>query len=431
MDYSYAVRPALHLNLKSAVPSTASALSASIVGSGGSLDKTSDISFGTSDIATFTYTTNTNYCINNKAISINNTAVSINESKPSTYSTVGSVQYKCWRSANKVMVEVTNVSSATTIKGTVSTLWSVESKDSTLSIQSKTDRENWFTSYAKIVATFTQNQNVRLCVDGVYKKLEGANSNGAMTVNNGKATFSHSIYENYISIELTLPNGPHAVSLDHFTGASASIDVSVVGGTATETIKDVDTDLRRIIIIPDNSGMYVNSITIDNYNVIIEYYEAYVYGVGYAVSIRYIAKDQNNSFVVEIRGLYGDMSIAINLANVAPTLKKPVASGGTQITGTVATASVGGEVRMVGNAIADAEDTDTVTFVAVAYAGYKFAGWVNANDETEVFGTEDQMSIRLTKEQINGKIVKALFTKNASNEFVNSDTDDNGASGLL
>ena len=377
------------------------------------LDKTSGSCMANSGAQlTFTYTAQPNYYIN--TIKINGNNITISETAPASFSSTTGTQYKCYRSANKVIVIVTNLTKSTTIVGTYATLWSVTSNDPTLVLQdTTTTRANWFTSYAKIVAKYEQNQNIRLCLDGVYIKLVGADGNGQITVPTGIVVYSYSAYNNYISIELNdLPNGPHSASIDHYTGASSPINVSVTGGSALQTVRILDNDINRVIIQPDASDYYVYDFNIDGVNVPVEYYTAQVYGVGDAVSIQYTAKDTTNSFVVEIYGLYGPMNLQFNLANLPPSLKVPPSSGGASVTGTVVTASVGGEARIVGNNIANGQATDTVTVIAVAYSGYNFAGWVYADDENEILSTST--SANFTKEQVDGKIIKALFTPKTS-----------------
>ncbi len=422
VNLSYAVRPALHLNLKSAVPSTVTNLSASIVGSGGSLDKTLDVSFVPSDVNTFTYTANTNYYVNKITVNNGSTTISlpISSTTPANYTTATGFNYKCYRSGDKVLVSVTNITKNLNIVGSTALLYSVSSKNSDLVLQDQTTtaRANWTTSYAKIVAKYEQNSNIVLTIDNVSHKLVSSGGAGEMDVDNGTATYTFTAYNNYITIEMNLPNGPHTASIDHYTGTSTPINVSVEGGTATKSVVKVDDDLYRIFVTPEANN-WVHDFNIDSNNVLVEYCEANVYRIGNATSIKYIAKDTTNVFIVELRGLFGEINFNFNLVNTQPTLKNPPSGG--SILGTVVTATEGGEARIVGNDIANSEnDSDTVTFVAVAYTGYTFAGWVDANDDTQFLST--LASVRLTKEQINGKVVKAIFVKTESSK-VNQETN--------
>ena len=133
--------------------------------------------------------------------------------------------------------------------------------------------------------------------------------------------------------------------------------------------------------------------------------------------------------MLKFKNIYQDIAVTFNLANVKQDYKvPPTTSGGASVTGTVVTASVGGEARIVGNDIASGSDTDTVTVMAVAYSGYKFVGWVNSNDESEILS--DSTSYKLSKSEANGKIIKALFVPTTTNSNTNGQTSDD-LSGLI
>ncbi len=63
--------------------------------------------------------------------------------------------------------------------------------------------------------------------------------------------------------------------------------------------------------------------------------------------------------------------------------------------------------RIVENDMANGADSNTVTYVAVAYKDYIFQGWAYAYDLPSFISTNSSM--RLSKEQANGKVVTAVF----------------------
>ena len=208
------------------------------------------------------------------------------------------------------------------------------------------------------------------------------------------------------------------------TATSVGITASFAGGSGTiESFREGD--ILYVIAHPQ-TGQYVNTITIDGATITPTYYKATIYGAGNSLNVRYTAMDATNLFIMEFENQMAASTVVFNLATTRPQYEIPPTvngGGGVGIVGTVATATSGGEVRMVGNDIANGEDTDTVTFIALAYSGYRFVGWVNANDEDETFGISTNIS--LTKEQVNGKVIKAVFeaidTSNANSETNNQD----------
>ena len=211
----------------------------------------------------------------------------------------------------------------------------------------------------------------------------------------------------------------------NITATSTGVTASYTGGSGTIEMYETDSGTQMVLMRPV-AGQYVNTLTIDGATITPTYYYADIIGAGNALKIRYTAKDTSNLFVLELEEVYDNINIVFNLATTRPTYEMPPnISGGVGIVGTVATATSGGEVRMVGNDIANGEDTDTVTFIALAYSGYRFVGWVNANNEDETFGTSTNIS--LTKEQVNGKVIKAVFepvdTDSSTNDQTNNYDD--------
>ena len=383
------------------------------------LDKTSETYLANSGAQlTFTYTGKTNYYIN--TIKINGNNITISETAPASFSSTTGTQYKCYRDASKVIVIVTNLTQNSTIVGTYATLWSATSNKPSLIIQEDETTQsfsNYFTNthnaYALVVAQFSRNQNIYMCLDGVWIKLYGLNSSGSATGNNGKVNYAHNIYNNYVYIELTnLPNGAHSVILDHYVSSGASIQTSTNGGSADIAISQIDTNTQQVVVRPDGDNFWVQTLQMDGIEVPITYYKAEIYGVGGARTIEYVAKESTNTFMLYIEGIYESINIVFNLVNVQPDYKVPPTSGGASVTGTVVTASVGGEARIVGNDIANGQSTDTVTVMAVAYTGYEFKGWAYADNESEILS--NSTSVVFTKAQVDGKVIKALFTPKTS-----------------
>ena len=383
------------------------------------LDKTSGASLANSGTQlTFTYTSKTNYYIN--TIKINGNNIAILETAPASFSSTTGTQYKCYRDASKVIVIVTNLTQNSTIVGTYATLWSATSNKSSLIIQEDETTQsfsNYFTNthnaYALVVAQFSRNQNIYMCLDGVWIKLYGLNSSGSVTGNNGKVNYAHNIYNNYVYIELTnLPNGAHSVILDHYVSSGASIQTSTNGGSADIAISQIDTNTQQVVVRPDGDNFWVQTLQMDGIEVPITYYKAEIYGIGGARTIEYVAKESTNTFMLYIEGIYESINIVFNLVNVQPDYKVPPTSSGASVTGTVVTASVGGEARIVGNDIANGQSSDTVTVMAVAYTGYEFKGWAYADNESEILS--NSTSVVFTKAQVDGKVIKALFTPKTS-----------------
>ena len=206
------------------------------------------------------------------------------------------------------------------------------------------------------------------------------------------------------------------------TATSVGINTSFAGGSGTiESFREGD--ILYVIAHPQ-TGQYVNTITIDGATITPTYYKATIYGAGNSLNVRYTAMDATNLFIMEFENQMASSTVVFNLATTRPQYEIPPTvngGGGVGIVGTVATATSGGEVRMVGNDIANGEDTDTVTFIALAYSGYRFVGWVNANDEDETFGTSTNIS--LTKEQVNGKVIKAVFEPADTDSSTNDQTN--------
>ena len=445
VDLSYAVRPALHLNLESAVLSTAGNMVLASVDYESedtvTVDKKVDSSSDSSP-ATFCFTGHGYYYVNK--ITIDGVAVDIDTEMTdfASISGISYAKYRAYRLNNKVYISLSNVTkngvkvvasySATPIK-VISNNPTITFDPSTMYGWVKGGKYN-----INIYAGFEYSDNLALAFDGLIVPLGGASGSGTIKLDGVSVTYAHTIYGNRVSIQIrNLPLTAHYIYLDYYAGGmSGSVTTATSGASTTPTITShTGTGGESVIVVkPTTPTDYVYQMTINGVEVPVEYYSAYVYGVGGAFDIKYVAPKAGatNTFAISLYNIFEQVNIVFYFQNSCPALKNPVIGGGTQISGTVVTATEGGEARIVGNDIASSEDdNETVTFVAVAYAGYEFAGWVNGNDEKEILGTKDKMSIKLTKSQINGKIVKALFTKITTSDKVNSATDDGGLSGLI
>ena len=370
--------------------------------------------------STFTFSTFGQYYIGE--MRINGTLIEISDSV-SGFSTISAGKYKCYRVNNKVIVTVTDLTADMNIVATCTeALVTISSFDPTLELK----QDSMYTIIdsngyrVKIVATFVQSERVKLCVDGAWANLTGKNGRGTMRIDGNEIEYAHFIYNNYITIEVSkLPIAQHLIYIDHYiSGIGGNISTSLSGASASSYIDQYTGDNgENIILVNPASGEYVYEMQINGVAVPIEYYKAEVYGVGGAVTVNYVAPDASctsNQFVLVVSNLFSEMNIVFKVQNSAPSLKNPPTASGTAIVGTTVTASVGGEARIVGNNIASGSNTDTITVIAVAYSDYNFVGWVYADDENEILS--NSASAVFTKEQANGKIIKALFTPKATNE---------------
>ena len=209
----------------------------------------------------------------------------------------------------------------------------------------------------------------------------------------------------------------HTISLEYNADAGANINARFADDTGTISVIR-DEDYKRIVVTPDN-GRFVTSVNIGGVLVNIDYYEAKVYGASYATQIMYYASDATSTFILEIKDLSKSIEIVFNTSSIQNSLEvPPTTSGGSfGVTGTMATATTGGEVRMVGNDIANGTDDDTVTLMAVAYSGYDFVGWVYTDNDDEIISTSTNLV--LSKVDANGKALKAVFVLENANSSTN------------
>ena len=388
-----------------------------------SLDKTSGSFISVNndgDPVTFKFTASTNYTVSK--ITINGVAITIGQAKQYDYLMGVGTEYKCFRSGQEVYVIVSRLWQNLTIVGYADYDFVVTPANADLTIANATCTTNGSTMNARVVIAYNWSKNIRFKLDGSeWVNLQGEMSQGTV----GSVTYVHNSDYQYKFVMIDFSNlsvGTHSMEVDYYTASVpevSSVTVNVNGGSATVTKKE-DSDNNVSIVVVPATGYYVNTMTIEGMDYPIAYYKEEVYGAGTATTIQYVAKSQNNSFVILIENVYQDFAINLLLTNVAPTLKNPPLGGGTTITGSVVTATAGGEARIVGNDMSTDEGVNTVTYVAVAYTGYTFSHWVDIADENTPLSNSASMT--LSREDAEGKIIKAVFVK-TSNQNTNGEVD--------
>ena len=343
------IRPACHIDLKylnSLYLITASISNADT--SKATLDKNADLYASNSGTQhTFIYTANTGYSISK--VTINGATVAISEIQPEEFAYAVGCKFKCFRDLQKVYVIVTECWEDVDIVTYCDIVFNTTTLTTDLKVVSSTATSNASTMDARIILEYNWSPNIRFSLDsGEWIKLVG-NSGGGVV---GSATYNFSRHEAkfYVIIEIYgLTQAVHNVQVDYYAGGASSITPSIYNNSGSATFEQYDdgNGISRIVVTPA-SGSYVYSMFIDNVEFPIEYYKAEVYGTGTATSIQYIAKDTNNTFIVLAQNVYKNMNIQFQLVQQVPELKVPPTTGAS-ITGTVATANTGGEVRMVGS----------------------------------------------------------------------------------
>ena len=309
------------------------------------IDKTSDyyvLNSGTQH--TFTYTSYDNYYIS--SVTINNAKAPILESAPAEFLPTTGCSYKCYRNGAQVIVIVTNITQATTIRGVCSSLWSVTSNKASIVIQEDEtlmNRTNYFVTEALIVAEFSRNQNLCIIFDGVTARLKGDYSTGTISLpSGGEAKYTFNIYNNFVAISLTFPKGPHTVALDYYVGIANNINTSFDAGHSGNVEIFIDSAGVYNLVVTPNGDDYVNSLTFDNVMVDITYYKAEIYGVGAAKTVTYVVKDNTNVFLLQLDTLYDDINVTFNLSSLKPDYEVPpaiVGGGNVGVSGTVVSAT--------------------------------------------------------------------------------------------
>ena len=358
----------------------------------------------------YTFTSYTNYYIN--TLNVGGTTISfIPESDPGDFTTNGNCQFKCYRSNNQVIVIVNALYNNTNIVGTYATLWTVSSNKASLTISQQDTtqtREHYFSDFpVQISATFTNDQNFYMLLDGIKTTFKGSYCTGSVAVGNGTIDYSYSKEADNIVINLSnVTYGPHNVVLDYDIGLEYNVSASIQSpGRGTVDVYMDDDGLYNILVTPA-TGSYVHAMIFNDVSVVIDYYKAEVYGVAAAETVTYVAKDSTNVFLLKFDKIYGDTTVIFSLINSKPTYRIPPSSSGGSVgvSGTLVTAGLGGEARMVGFDYS-ATDNESIHFVAVAYSGYKFAGWSVDGQILEDYSSIADIPYDLVKD----KVVTAVF----------------------
>lgn len=411
------VRPACHISLEALARVAGYEINASVSDSNATVNKASDIYLLQDDYESiFIFTPNTGYSIN--SISFNGALLSISETAPATFSATTGAEYMCYRSGNQVWVILRNVRQDSTLIASTQTAVTVSSVIADLFVENVYTTNTGSALTTRITLRTNWSKNVRFMLDSNdWIELKGTNATGSI----GGVTYAHNINGDYIMLELSgLSVAAHTVVVDYYvaieTEPVAGINTSATGGTATITSRYLDDQTIQTVVIPQ-TNYYVNEIVIDNVVVPVEYYKAEIYGAGGAFTIQYTAKDSDNVLVLRTQELYKDMTVVFRLVNSQPDLQVPPTSSGAGVSGTVVTASTGGEVRLIG--FDSTAENDTVRFVAVAYNGYNFAGWSVDGKILEGYGLSADIPYELVKD----KIVTAVFEPVQNSDVINDETD--------
>ncbi len=412
VNNSYGIRPAIHLNLDKAAQSVAYSINAT-TNANSIVDKNSlKYDLNSNAEVTFTFTANPNYIINQ--IRLGSTTVSsIPTTTPSSFTNTGAFQYKVYRvnNSNSVNVILKSLTNNLNISCGTQQYIVATTENAAVTINSYS-RANYFSTTATI--TVQQNtaytQRFRLPSRNWIDISSTASGDGYI----GDIYYNFTKENNIITVyfeNLTVGSVFEVI----FGGEEKPLSYTATGGTATFE-EFIDDEGYTNVIVRPAAGYYVNTITVDNVAFSVEYYRAEIMGAGNARVIGYTVKDTNNVLDLWLVGQYDNSSIVFNLSTTRPTYKVPATGGA--VTGTVVTASAGGEARIVGFDSSETADTDTLTFIAVSYSGYVFSGWEVDGQILSDYGASAAIPYSLVKD----KVVTAVFTPK-SNTSNNGDTD--------
>ena len=122
-------------------------------------------------------------------------------------------------------------------------------------------------------------------------------------------------------------------------------------------------------------------------------------------------------------GQYKAANIVFTIAQMnKPSYATPVTGGA--MTGTVVTANSGGEARMVGFDYNSTIDGETLTFIAVNYTGYKFAGWQVDGEILEGYGISAKIPYELVKDKVVTAVFEPIDSQNSNGQTDNNQTTD-------
>ena len=169
------------------------------------------------------------------------------------------------------------------------------------------------------------------------------------------------------------------------------------------------------------SGYYIYSVQVaDKPAQIMQYRSGILDYSSTSANIHYEINEDGT--ILHLSVVYPRANIAIKLvfANTAPTLKNNASAGGGP-TGINVSATYGGTAGVVGDNFDDLADTDTIIFYATAnQQGYVFEKWIDSNGNT----LSTKASIRLTKKQAYDTKITAVFIQNTAGTNSSTDTGD-------
>ena len=370
MSYSYAVRPALHLNLKSAASCAALQVSVSSSNSSQGTVTSSGAYTGTyyrnGDLATITATPKSGYIFDYWIVG--GTRVNFNPHSFQVTETTSAVAY--FKTGCTVSLTPNNASyGAVYGAGVYASGTSV-----TLSAYPKAGYafEYWQDSAGNKIASQTMSLTVTgdISYTAVFSALYGLNISSA-------AQFS--------------------------------------------TITRNDGNYQTDYYITPASGNYIYSIQVgSNPAQIMQYRTGILDYSDSAINIHYEINQDGSRFKLSVICPIENIAVTLVFANTAPTLKNN-ASAGSGPTGINVSATYGGTAGVVGDNFDDLADDDTIIFYATAnQQGYVFEKWIDSNGNT----LSTKASIRLTKKQAYDTKITAVFIQNTAGTNSSTDTGD-------
>ena len=420
---SLGVRPAAHLSLSALANNTItininanieSNLSSYIQLDNSLFTGTAGNTYNTPQI--FTYT-GTNYYITQ--LTINETTVNYSNIPTSagSFQSGNGFEYRVYRNENRSIcyVQLQNVSTDVTITATqASPTIDISIENNAVTINSF-DRATLDTTTATIYAqqNMAYTQRFRLPGQNWVDISTTASGDGFV----GDIHYSYTTTNNVITLYFENLTAGEVFEIT-LGGEEKPLAYSAVGGSATFS-EFIDNEGYTNVVIAPQAGYYVHSIIVDNVAFNVEYYRAEIMGAGNARIIGYTVKDTNNMLDLWLVGQYAKSTIVFNLVQGTPPDYKTPSTGGA-VTGTVVTATNGGEARIVGFDYDNTTDDENVTFIAVNYTGYAFSGWSVDGEILDGYGMSASIPYTLVKD----KIVTAVFTP-ISNNNANDSTDNN------
>ncbi|MBQ7977974.1 MAG: hypothetical protein IJ301_05260, partial [Clostridia bacterium] len=407
----YGVRPAVHISLSTLADLAGYNINAS-AGNNCSVNVTKQLySLYYKSPLTFTYTANTNYYINSLTIDGTTATISNSTSAPSSYTTLTNTQYKAYRSAYGVVTVILyNVSADISISATASGNITFSNSNTSKILNANFTRTTYDTTTATITATYAS---------GYYPKIK-FNSNNliSITTESGNGLIDLIAYDYTFSsnvLTLNFSNLPTGVAnIPTITLNTHTLSDNVVTVNANNATYSITYDNNKAnVLVQPASGYYVTQAYVDNNSAEdVNMYMGNIVNTGNALAIVYYANANSGVVEFELRVLTGNVTLNIVTGDTKPDLKE---AGGAGVDVVAVYASNGGEARVTGTDFAD--DSDTIVCMAVAYAGYEFVNWTDSDGNN--LGTA--LSIRLTREQAQGKVITANFAK--ANNYVNTETN--------